>query len=914
MFKKVIPILFIGYLFSQTTGKISGSVTDKINVEPLPGANIYLENTSFGTASDANGNFTIINIPPGKYTLKADMIGYKSVKLERMNISVNRTVSLKIEMDETVLEGEVVTVEVSRVAQKKDQTGTIKNISGDEINALPVESVGSVINMQAGVVNGHFRGGRNTEVTYMIDGVQVDETFGGNSAAVEIQPEAVQDLEVITGTFNAEYGRAMSGVVNVVTRDGGPKFEGFASTGLSFFQTPNTDIFIGLSPELNRSQDLKFSLGGPLLGDKITFFTNIRVQDNRGHLNGYRMFSVIDTSNFYSDDPSDWASSKSGDSSYVPMNTGENLSALFKLSFNLLDGIRFSLLHSKSDDSWFGYDHGFKYNPDGRAGSYKETNYTSFQLNHMISPKLFYELKVSYLDNYTGNYLFKDPFDHIIADTAGIYHDGNMHEIGDTVYSYVHDKYLEDYGSGFFTGGQQKNHSMLTMLDKTIKFDLNWQANHNHNIKLGLLGISHDVDQQWHAIRNKYDGEANLADVYEPEIFGDTTVYADLYKVAPQEGAAYLQDKMEFDNMVVNVGLRYDVFDPASVYPSNRRNPSNQLLYKDTSGVLIDSLMSTYPDADIIDQVSPRIGFAYQLGNQAVLHFSYGHFFQMPPLYAMYQNHSYLIPPNDHGTTMGNVRLEPEKTITYEIGLWQELTRGLSLDVALFYRDIYNLLSAQVFSTYNQIEYGLYSNKDYGNARGLEVKLDMGLGAVKGLVNYTLQYTRGNADSPTQTFTRDGANMDPVNRFIPMSWDQRHTLNGTVMYFGKNYGATVTAYYNSGSPYTFSPQSESVLSRINLYPNNAYKPSTTSIDATLNYNFKLMGHYHGKVELTIYNLLDRLNENWVDGQTGRAYTAVINDTDRAGHRSDFNKYEDRIHNPSMYSAPRMIKLAVGINF
>ena len=91
-------------------------------------------------------------------------------------------------------------------------------------------------------------------------------------------------------------------------------------------------------------------------------------------------------------------------------------------------------------------------------------------------------------------------------------------------------------------------------------------------------------------------------------------------------------------------------------------------------------------------------------------------------------------------------------------------------------------------------------------------------------------------------------------------------------------------------------------------------PSTTSTDATLYYNFKLKGRYHGKVDLTIYNLLDRLNENWVDGQTGRAYTAVIKDTDLAGHRSDFNEYEDRIHNPSMYSAPRMIKLAVGINF
>ena len=74
------------------------------------------------------------------------------------------------------------------------------------------------------------------------------------------------------------------------------------------------------------------------------------------------------------------------------MNSGNNFSALLKLSFNLFNGIRFSTLYSYSDDSWFGYDHGFKYNPDGRAGSYKETNYTSFQLNHMISPKLFYEL------------------------------------------------------------------------------------------------------------------------------------------------------------------------------------------------------------------------------------------------------------------------------------------------------------------------------------------------------------------------------------------------------------------------------------------------------------------------------------------------------------------------------------------
>jgi outer membrane receptor protein involved in Fe transport len=885
--KNIISFIFsISLLLGQTTGKISGIVLEQSSSSPLIGANVYLANTSYGTASDGGGRFAMINIPPGTYNLKVDMIGYKSVHVNELMVSVNRTVSLNIEMETTVIEGEVVTVEVARLAQKKDQTGTIKNISGDEINALPVESVGTVINMQAGVVNGHFRGGRYGEVTYLIDGVQVDETFGGSNATVDIQPEAVQDLEVITGTFNAEYGRAMSGVVNVVTKDGGPTFEGSVSSGISYYQTSNTDIFIGLSPDLNRSQDLKFSLGGPILGNKITFFTNLRSQNNNGHLNAYRIFNVDDVNFFWLNDSSLWHSTKSGDSSHVPMNTSNNLSVLGKLSFNVFRGIRFSALYSYSDDSWFGYDHSFKYNPDGRAGSYKNTHYTALQLNHMITPKLFYELKLSSVNNYSGVYLYKDPLDT----------------------NYIHDFHLNNYGSGFFTGGQQKDHTKRTMIDETYKFDLTWQANHSHSFKLGILSIAHDVDNIWRQIRNKFDGQ-DVEDplIYEPVIFDDTTAYADIYQVMPRESALYLQDKMEFDDMVINIGLRYDAFDPASVYPSDRRNPANQL-------VLPDSMTSAYDQAPVINQLSPRIGFAYQLGDQAVLHFSYGHFFQMPPLYAMYQNHSFLVGTDDHGTTMGNVLLEPEKTITYELGLWQELIRGLNLDVALFYRDIYNLLSAQVISTYNQIEYGLYSNKDYGNVRGLELKLDMGVGLLKGIVNYTLQYTRGNADSPTQTFNRDGANMDPVNRFIPMSWDQRHTLNGTIMFFGKNYGGTVTAYYNSGSPYTFSAQSESILSRINLYPNNDYKPATSTVDATMYYNFKLMGRFRGKIDLTIYNLLDRLNENWVNGQTGRAYTAIIKNTDLASHRSDFNDYEDRIKNPSMYSTPRMVKLAVGINF
>ena len=904
MLKYFFILLLISFSFTQTTGKISGLVADKKTNDPLPGANIYLQGTVFGTASDVNGRFSIINIPPGKYSFKVDMIGYKSIVMNDISVSVNRTLSLTVDMDQTVIEGEVVVVEVDRAAQKKDQTGTIKNISGDDINSLPVESVGSVINMQAGVVNGHFRGGRTTEVTYMIDGVQVDETFGGSSATVDIQPEAVQDLEVITGTFNAEYGRAMSGVVNVVTKDGGSNFEGSSSFGFSTFQTKNTDIFIGLDPSINNSQDLKFSFGGPILGEKLTFFTNVRYQKNKGHLNGLRIFSVNDISNFYSDDSSQWSSEKTGDSSYVPMNTGNNLSILGKLSFNFFEGIRISFLHSYSDDSWFGYDHGFKYNPDGRAGSYKETNYSALQFNHMISSNLFYEIKLSSVDNYYGNYLFKNPLqtDPSETDTTFNHNDSSYF----VAQGYIHDKYFDSYGPGFLTGGQSKNHEIRKTVDQTAKFDLTWQVSHAHSFKTGFHFFQHEIDNQWRSIRNQYHNTSN-DDLYAPEIFGDTSAYADVYKVSPKEIAFYLQDKMEYDDMVINAGIRYDSFDPNSRYPSDRRNPANQL-------ILPDSMTSKYPDAPSIEQWSPRIGFAYQLGNEAVLHFSYGHFFQMPPMYAMYQNNSFLVDPNDYVTTMGNTLLEPEKTITYEIGLWQGLSRNVSLDVALFYRDIYNLLSTKIITTYNQVKYGLYSNKDYGNVRGLELKLDLGQGVLRGMVNYTLQYTRGNADSPTQSFSRAGASMDPVNRFIPMSWDQRHTLNGSMIFSMKNYGATLTAYYNSGSPYTFVPQSESVLSRINLYPNNDYRPEKYSVDGAFYYRFKLFGIYNANLEMNIYNILDRLNEEWVDSQTGRAYTAVIKETDLAGHRSDFNKYEDRIQNPSMYSSPRSLKIALGIYF
>ena len=880
-----IILVVSNLLVAQTTGKISGTVTDAETGEPLPGANVVVEGELIGAATDNNGRFHVINVRPGEYTVIVNVIAYKPIHVENVRVSVNRTFSLDVKMTPTVLEGETVTVTADRISFKRDQTSTIKNVSSDQIKELAIESMSAVVNMQAGVVAGHFRGGRSTEVTYMIDGIQVDEAFSGEYTAVEVEPEAVQDLEIITGTFNAEYGRAMSGIVNIITKDGGNNFEGSLSSGYGNYYTRNENIFIGLTPsEFNRNKDYKVQLSGPILKNRITFLTNIRFQDNKNHLNGIHRFNVTDESNYYSSNPSDWIDDYSGDSSFVAMNRSNNQSLLGKLTFTL-GSFRLSTLYSLNEDEWHGYDHIFKYNPYGMAATHRRTEFAALSINHMLSRSLFYELKLSYMDNYSGWYLYEDPLDS----------------------NYVHDRYMDSYGPGFFTGGQQKGHSVRIMEDWGAKFDLTWQVNHTHSLKWGAQYIQHQLDNQWHEIRNKYIGTVDENILYEPDTLADNTLYADVYKVEPIDASAYIQDKMEFDEMVINFGIRYDYFDPNTVYPSDRRNPANQLS-------LPDSMMSVYPMAEPFYQVSPRFGLAYQLGDVAVLHFSYGHFFQLPPLYALYQGHSFLISPNDYVTTIGNSRLKPEKTVTYEIGLWQALTRNIGLEVTLFYKDIYNLLSTKIISTYNQIEYGLFSNKDYGNVRGLEVKFDYGSQSFNVNINYTLQYTRGNADSPQQSFDRAGDSMDPVNRFIPMSWDQRHTFNATVGYHSGNFHMSATGYYNSGTPYTFSPLGESTLSRINLYPNNDYQPSKYQADLTARYSLQLANMAGVNFFLTIYNLFDRLNEEWVNSQTGRAYTDVEENSEILLHRSNFNGYEDVYQNPSMYSTPRMIKFGLELTF
>ena len=311
MLRFLIFVLLFCNIYAQTTGKISGVIYDS-NKSPLIGATIAVQELGLGTASDVNGFYYILNISPGNYTLKINMIGFNPVIVEDVIVSVNKTTKIDIDMETVFLEGNEVIVTASKISTKQDQSGTIKNISEDRIAILPIKDVADIVKMQAGIVDGHFRGGRSTEVTYLVDGMRTDDVYGGESQTTYLEPSVLKDLEVITGTFNAEYGRAMSGVVNQVTKDGNRNFEFSTSRKYENFISTNNDIFPGIDEfSINVNKDYNFQLSGP--GPKnSTFFLNYRYQDNLGHLNGYDFFNVNDLSDFSSDDSTKYYSEHSG--------------------------------------------------------------------------------------------------------------------------------------------------------------------------------------------------------------------------------------------------------------------------------------------------------------------------------------------------------------------------------------------------------------------------------------------------------------------------------------------------------------------------------------------------------------------------------------------------------------------------
>ncbi|HRI45742.1 MAG TPA: TonB-dependent receptor [Ignavibacteriaceae bacterium] len=870
-----------------TTGKLTGKVTDTQTGEPVFGANIVIEGTYFGGAADMDGYYVINNIPPGEYRVIVSAVGFAKVIVEKVLIRIDLTTNVNVKLTSAAVElKQEVVVTAERPLVTKDLTSTSATISANDIKMMPVEDVGQIINLQAGVVGGHFRGGRSNEVAYLIDGVSVTDAFN-NRLSVEVENTSIRQMEVISGTFNAEYGQAMSGIVNIVTQDGSQKFEGSVNAYAGNYITNNTDLFKNLDKPLRLStRNVQFSLSGPTGIKGLTFFSTGRYYDNKGYLYGKRVYNVTDNVPIevtLPDVPKFFIYRNTGDNAYVSMNPDRKFSFNGKLTYQIpMFKFSYSLFWDDNYNRY--YDHYYSWTPDGVVHHYRTNTINNFQISFYPTQSTFSSLKFSVNSHkYWGN-LHDDPYDPRYVDpTQGI----------------PTSRYT------FRSGGNQGYRYTRNTKTNVVQWTLSSQITKEHKIGIGAEARFHDMFNHSLEIVNLTEDQT---DSLGNKIF--TLAYRDLgtlgnqaYRKKPMEVSAYIQDKMEYDIMIINAGIRLDYFDPNSVLPADLRNVTKNPDFP-SAGEFVKTKAKL--------QLSPRLGASFPITDEGIIRFSYGHFFQIPSFENLYTNSDYLITTGGSlSSVMGNPDLGVQKTVMYEIGLQQVIFTNMVLNLTVYYRDIRNLLGMEIINTYEGFKYARFINRDYGNVRGFIFTFERRFVDYFGAkVDYTYQIAEGNASDPYSVYNNNQTKppVEETKKVVSLDWDQRHTLNLSLN-AGQpgDWNVGMIFQYGAGFPYT----EDRKVSQGVRFENGGIKPQTLNVDLRADKVFDL-GGLRINAFLLIYNLFDIKNEYGVYGTTGRA-TNDLN-VKEAGEIIGLNTIEEYVKNPAMYSTPREIRLGFGFGF
>ena len=899
-------------------GQIRGTVTDAASGESLPGVNVIIEGSTQGAATDLNGRYVIIGVRPDVYTVTFSYIGYQPVRVEEIRVRIDLSTTVDVQLREDVFETGEVVVTAQRELVQRDLTATTAFVSADEIRALPVENFQDIIELQAGVVNGHFRGGRLGEVGYWVDGLPVQDVYDGG-LALSIENEIVQEAQVVTGAFNAEYGQAMSGIVNVVTKDGSNDFEGTFSGFLGDYVTGSRTLPTGLSPfpeldaySLTSVQNAEASLGGPILRDRLFFFTSGRYFRNDGWIVGRDLFRFEDVQT----DPETGSVRRvgaSGDSSAVSLNPYERLSGTAKLTANLGRGVRVAANLIASREEYQDFDLTRFFFPQSQMNNFRDSYSTYLKVTHALSARTFYEAGIT--NNYTEfeQYLFEDPNDQR-------YRNDQFFDVTEALIT-----------SNFRIGGTDNRRFFRSTNTWLAKADVSSQINNWNLVKVGIEARSHTL-----SFRNRF---VVVQQEDDPATRSQFLRDDGTYNYNPIEFGAYIQDKIELGDLIINAGLRLDYFDaaapvfrdptdPNAVFPNLRRcaelDGSRCAVDANGNELLFDDPFTPdrhFRPASAKWQLSPRLGVAFPISVGGVVHFSYGHFFQRPAFELLYQNPYYLIGSGGSGLIglVGNPDLKPEQTISGEIGLKQQLTTASAIEITAFYRDIRNLTGtalAPIQIAGSGARYGQLANSDFGFVRGMILRYDQRFARnfFVGL-DYTFQVARANASDPGQAFQAAAAGNQVEQRILPTDWDQTHTIAFSLAYNNPQIdaGLGLIATYGSGSPFT--PQRIGAASspgRILL--NSEVKPSNANINLSAHKNFTVLNGQSLQLFSRVDNLLDARNEVDVFGETGRATYSLFRNFDLGPFQGDpefVNRWYTR---PGFFSQPRRVVLGLRYSF
>ena len=874
----------MGVLFASN-GKITGKVSEKATGSPAVGVNVILIDTYLGAATDENGRFTILNIPPGTYSIRVDAIGFATITMKDVRVTTAQTTELSFTLEEAVIEGQEVTVIAERPLVQKDLTASQRVTTAKEIEDMPVESFLGVLTTHAGVNQSaggalHVRGGRSNEVGYYIDGVSVSNPFYTNSLAVSVSNKALEEMKLVSGAFNAEYGNAMSGVVNVTIKDGGKNYDGSLSYYTGDYSSSAHDIFPNIDDQdFTANSTFDGFISGPVLpflGDKLTFNVSLRRSESEGYLYGIREHNPSDYAYF---PPSgDWYIQITGDSSYVPMNPSQSTNGLSKITWRVSPTMKISTQSILSKAQSKSYSHAYKYNPDGVGTSYSANNNHSIKINHSLSPKSFYEANLFISDTDYKNYLYEDTTDSRYVST-----------------DYIN---TEPTSATFLFGGTQMGHTYRVSNSVGGKFDFTIQMNDRHELKTGFSFRKDILEERNFSILYNYNYR-------QPTVLPENeSPYHVYYNKEALQYSAYIQDKMEYSSMIMNLGVRYDVFVPNDssiadlVYPAAGKN-----------------------DAGKKTMISPRVGVSLPITDKGIFHFSYGHFYQMPTLRNLYRESYFgagLAP------TVGYPDLKPEKTVLYEFGFQQQFGNLIGMDINLFYKDIRELLALQSIRydspQYGPSNYAIYLNKDYGSSKGLTLSVSKRYDPVSKTriwLDYTYQKSEGNSVKSAAFYFSTLSGIEEEKLIVPLSWDQSHLLNTTVI-IGNPGGTTLglIGKISTGWPYTPSIPTANYVPE----PNSGRKPIQRNMDLKIERRVSI-GSRTVSLFARVYNLFDIRNARYVYDDTGSPkytyeYRSIQETEQFKAHYGEpgIHTWEEYITRPQYYSSPRSFKIGFSLDF
>jgi len=798
----VALFVYHGAALGGITGKVAGVIKDAASGEPLPAVNVVIEGTTLGGATDNEGYYFIINIPPGTYSLQASMVGYTVESKTGIIVSIDHTTPVDFGLRVTAIAGEEVTVTAEREIIPMDISASQIVAEAGQIVEVPmITDISQYISLQAGIEGDYIRGGGLDQTEFFVDGLMVVDNRA-NKPMMMVNLSAVRELNIIKGGFNPEYGNVRSGLINVITKEGSPsiyhgsidfrysppryKHSGDPITNPNnFYLRPFLDEDVCYVGTENGTWDKETRESYPsfvgwnavseyvlsdddALNDRTPsecrdFFMWQHACEGSGALGqkeiryGHRPDWNVDASfggpvpyiGGYLGNLSFFVSHRTNLEMFgLPtcrdyfreQNTNfkltTRLSASMKLTFDALYGEMKSVANvidsTPSMDDFISSGQAILYSPLTNSGPYGHRGPSNLywpsslspfdtyrfmegiSFDHVLSPRTFYNVRISHVrtkNHATGHDRMRDP--------TIIKYIGNT-PVDETPWGFEYRYGYETSYDGMLlsgVGGDIYDESKLNTLN--FKFDLTSQVDKYNQVKMGFMWNYDDIKNHYWIDR-----------LYNP--VGTRHIR---WSQFPYRMGAYVQDKLEFEGMIANFGVRVDVNEPNCDWYTV--DPFSKFFGKKYVEVFTQ-LAPKEPTKGQV-KVSPRLGISHPISEDAKLYFNYGHFYSMPSSNSMY-NINY----STRGvTSIGNPSANIPKTVSYELGVEYNVRDMFLIHLAGYYKDVNDQTgSISVRNFDNSVSYSTTVNNMYVDTRGFELRIDKRFGRwITGWFNYNYMVT-----------------------------------------------------------------------------------------------------------------------------------------------------------------------------